>query len=546
MAEEDDVIDMEMEENDIINEAQEEEEEEEEEEEDIPQYDVVELDFDYEFDACRFFDFSRPESDAEARFSELWFDSAPTYPPSPFVAKLFQSEGFYSQNANGLPIPQCDDDVSLVDDDDDISQHEMYSHHNVPYQEKRTNVLRNVKGSSFQDPQKQTGCLFGGQPMGFSFYNHLANDVKKTKPKSFAKPYMPRSSTLMKPTASQLAKQKQRQQTVDVRLKKGDDLLSSHSGTENQASKRQKLDGGLLRKIVDMKQPTSLTHKIPKKDAALQGINSQSKLRITIPREPDLETAHRAERIRSSSNREGEKATSTIGRYKARPLNKKIPEADACTISKRSTPHVQDFQPFRFRSTERTNQLASTAATTSNCQTTKNLNKANPVSTPGISNKDGKRCDSVDASKLAERQLTNSFKARPLDRKILTSRGDIGVFRNNKRDVTVPKEFEFQTAKRNHPNPPVDLFSKLSLAGEPQPKSCAQPQSLQRSCIPSKGSKENRWESFQPDQNVRKTLLTKDIQDVHQGKHILNVASAGIGEVVLGNVMNRSSAMWRK
>ncbi|KAK9668247.1 hypothetical protein RND81_13G044600 [Saponaria officinalis] len=509
---------------------------------DIQVYDVVELDFEYEFDASRFFDFTRPESVAEARVSELWFDSAPSYPPSPFVAKLFQSEGFYSQNANALPISQYDDSVSLADDDDNISQHEMHRHHNEPYQEKRTNVLQNAKSGNLQDSQKQSGCLFGGQPMGFSFYNHLANDMKKTKTKSLAKPYMPRSSTLMKPTASQLAKQKQRQQTIDVRLKTGDDMLSSHCGTENQASKRQKLDGGLLRKIVDMKQPTSLTHKIPKKDVVPHCMNTQSKLRITIPREPDLETAHRAERVRSTINREGEKATSTIGRFKARPLNKKIFEADVCTIPK-STPHVQDFQAFRFRSTERTKHN-STATATPFCQTMKMLSKANPASTPEISNKDGKRCDSVDAPKLAERQLAHSFKARPLDRKILTSRGDLGIFRNSKRDVTVPKEFEFQTAKRNHQNPPIDLFSKLSLAGEPQQKSCSQPQLLQRSCIPSKGSKENRWESCQQDQNLKH--LTKEIQDVHRGKHIFSISSAGTGEVGLGNAMNRSGAMWRK
>ncbi|KAH9612402.1 hypothetical protein KSS87_014427, partial [Heliosperma pusillum] len=118
-----------------------------------------------------------------------------------------------------------------------------------------------------------------------------------------------------------------------------------------------------------MKQPTNLTHKIPKKvwqeasDIAPQGMNVQSKLRITIPREPDLETALRAERTRSISSKEGEKPTSTFGRYKARPLNKKILEAPACTIPKR-TPHVQDFQAFRFRTTERTKQTASTATTT--------------------------------------------------------------------------------------------------------------------------------------------------------------------------------------
>ncbi|XP_074306441.1 uncharacterized protein LOC141641686 [Silene latifolia] len=91
---------------------------------------------------------------------------------------------------------------------------------------------------------------------------------------------------------------------------------------------------------------------------------------------------------------------------------------------------------------------------------------------------------------------------------ILMSRRDLGVFRICKRDVTAPKEFEFQTAKINHQNPPVELFSK--------------------------GSKENRWESCQEGQNVR-----RDIQDTHQGKQILNVASSVAGELGPGNAMSR-------
>ncbi|XP_074264870.1 protein TPX2-like isoform X2 [Silene latifolia] len=500
-------------------------------EDDIPLYDVVEVDFEYEFDAARFFDFSKPESQAEARMSELWFNSAPNYPPSPFVTKLFQMEGFYSQKADALPLANYDDGMSSVDDDADIHQQEQYSYQNKPYQETSSQAWWNAKGGSLQDAKKQAECLFGGQSTGLTFYNHLANDMKKTKTKSLAKPHMPRSSTLMKPTASQLAKQKQRQQAIDVRFKIGEGLSTSHCGTENQAPKRQKLDGGLSRKIVDMKQPTNLTHKIPKKDIAPQGMNLQSKLRITIPREPDLETAHRAERTRSISSKEGEKPTSTIGRYKARPLNKKILEAPACTIPKRSTPQVQDIQAFRFRTIERAKQTASTATI---CQTTKGLNKGNPASTSETVNNDGKRCDSVDAPKLAERPLAHSFKARPLDKKILTSRGDLGIFRNSKRDVTVPKEFEFQTAKRNHQNPPIELFSKLSLAGEPQPKNGAKPQLPQRTCIFSKGSKENRWESCHEGQNVK-----RDMQDTHQGKQILDVTSSGAAEFGPGHAMNR-------
>ena len=43
---------------------------------------AVEIDLDYEFDAARYFDFTRDESPAEARQAELWFESAKSYPPS--------------------------------------------------------------------------------------------------------------------------------------------------------------------------------------------------------------------------------------------------------------------------------------------------------------------------------------------------------------------------------------------------------------------------------------------------------------------------------
>jgi hypothetical protein len=56
---------------------------EEDEETEIPHVFIAhEIDLEYEFDAARFFDFTKPESSAEALQAELWFQNAPTYPPS--------------------------------------------------------------------------------------------------------------------------------------------------------------------------------------------------------------------------------------------------------------------------------------------------------------------------------------------------------------------------------------------------------------------------------------------------------------------------------
>lgn len=44
--------------------------------------DDFEFDIDFEFDAPRFYDFSRPELDSETEEIEIWFQSAGNYPPS--------------------------------------------------------------------------------------------------------------------------------------------------------------------------------------------------------------------------------------------------------------------------------------------------------------------------------------------------------------------------------------------------------------------------------------------------------------------------------
>lgn len=47
------------------------------------------VDFEYEYDAPRFFDFCRWESDGEAMVSERWFDSVPSNPPSRKMTNTF-------------------------------------------------------------------------------------------------------------------------------------------------------------------------------------------------------------------------------------------------------------------------------------------------------------------------------------------------------------------------------------------------------------------------------------------------------------------------
>jgi len=45
-------------------------------------FSLEKFDIDFEFDAPRFYDFSKPELDSETEETELWFQSAGNYPPS--------------------------------------------------------------------------------------------------------------------------------------------------------------------------------------------------------------------------------------------------------------------------------------------------------------------------------------------------------------------------------------------------------------------------------------------------------------------------------
>ncbi|TYI52499.1 hypothetical protein E1A91_D12G252100v1 [Gossypium mustelinum] len=428
--------------------------------------DVREIDLNYEFDAARFFDFTSEESPVEAREAELWFESAPSYPPS-------RNEG----TKGG------------------ISAHIQ-------------KILQNALNKPFQ------------LTSGLTTYNHLPSDKLKTRPKS-VKP-VPRSSTLMKPTASQLAKQNRPTQVATSRFQKllvlnSNRSLGNSSVVESQAAKRQKLEGGLLHKVEEVKQQTTLVHKAPKKDGAKDRNAINTKLRLTIPREPELETAHRAQRIRPKNDTEEEHVTSVTHRFKARPLNRKILEAPSLPLPKKSVPKLPEFQEFHLKTQERAVHLSSAvfSSSTHTNAVDKGFEKPCIISANGNETREARRPSFMDATSQDVCDKKYNFKARPLNRKIFSSKGDIGVFRNIKRETTVPMEFNFHTEKRVPQNPPIELFSKLSLTAELQPSNGSQMTSSRPTFTSTKvilGSKENRLTSFQPENEMRylakeKTLL---------------------------------------
>lgn len=58
------------------------------------EFSFEEFDIDFEFDAPRFYDFSRPELDSETEEIEIWFESSGNYPPSRKKKILFYYKDF--------------------------------------------------------------------------------------------------------------------------------------------------------------------------------------------------------------------------------------------------------------------------------------------------------------------------------------------------------------------------------------------------------------------------------------------------------------------
>lgn len=427
-----------------------------------------EIDLDYEFNAPRFFDFTRPETPAEAHEAELWFQTAASYPPSPFVRRLVVREDLFFDDVSDSPKSEHVECTSNVDDEKSSvplgigfsdTAFENYGSKALGdhISGLLAGILQNEGTKSLQEP---TGLTFGNKTTS----NHLNYKAKSAVPKR---------STLMKPTASQLAKQNRPAKNLGSRFQKpltqNEQNLSMSSGADNQAAKRQKVEGGLLYKVSDMKQQTNFVHKKPMKAVTVEQNCACSKLKLTIPREPDLKTAHRAQRIRPKNVGEVEHVIVAAPRFKARPLNRKILEAPSLLPPKRSTPRLPEFQEFHLKTLERAMQHTSATSSSLHCNDfDKGWDKHTAASALENRVRDLRRPTAMGAPTYDGSGYTHIFKARPLNKKILPSKGD-GCFFPNKQETTVPMEFDSQPEKEAQHNPPIELFSKLSLTSEAQP-----------------------------------------------------------------------------
>ncbi|KAL0699133.1 hypothetical protein Bca4012_055255 [Brassica carinata] len=461
------------------------------------------IDLEYEFDAARWFDFTRMESPEESQSAEFWFHSAPSYAPSPFVTKLLLSEEVSDDKTEA---------ASTRSEATDVCERDRYqpSHMNKTGNGMRFGIFSSQQGSNLKNVSRQP--LFKGPTVS----NHNHNDKPKFRAKSSIRS-TPRSSTLMRPTASQLAKQNNPRwlkfhMQVDQIHEKG---LCGTSGTEVHAAKRQKLDGGLLRKVADTKQEMNFVHKIPKKDTTLdRSSQQQTRTKITIPQEPDFATSQRAHRTRNKNDAKLEQEPTTVYRFKARPFNRKIFDAPSLPIRKKSTPKLPEFQEFHLKTSERAMQHSSAVTTRCNQgnDAYKGSDKSNINDALDGVNREVRRPSAMDISKLDVSEGKHIFKARPLNK----------------------KEFSFHSEKRVQPDLPTDLFSKLSIKSEVKQKKGSRTRFPQ-----AKGFKENRVNSFQAGNEVT-TRLADGKTVCSAGQHIQSGNSGRIHETDQRWTANRS------
>ncbi|PRQ49945.1 putative TPX2 central domain-containing protein [Rosa chinensis] len=518
----------------------------------------------YEFSAPRFFDFIKDETDDDKINAELWFDSATAYAPSPFMPRIKTGRSFtvesmcdFTEAENmqkNLESSSADDDSTETKTESKITPE--LKEETIPTEAKEENSTRQAnmisadkveekctiddgsvlatavslnKGTDMTNEKENSNSVActPKPPMNYSKKGDLLSDSKKHQG---AKKI---SSMVRNPSGLRGKSHLHSSQTKNVKpyTMKREENVKNTTGTpmlaqENQAIKRQKLDGGRSRQILNPK-PQTLPHK--SKLGYTSGMHSSStavktqkedrkmyvrepaapfvsmaemmnrfqsstrdlslphsslshmkpKLTLTRPKEPEFETSQRVRSVRVKSTAElEEEMMAKIPKFKARPVNKKILEAPSLPAKPRSTPQPPEFQEFHLETMARANQNAETSSVASTDVPRQNKQSKphhlTEPKTPTLHTLLRARPPRVKTSLEIEQEELEKipkFKAKPLNKKIFESKGDLGMFCNAKKQVTKPQEFHFATNERIPPPPPPsaihDLFDKLSLNSEP-------------------------------------------------------------------------------
>ncbi|EEF44398.1 protein with unknown function [Ricinus communis] len=469
----------------------------------------------YEFSAPRFYDFTKGESDEETLKAELWFDQALSYAPSPFMPRIKTGRSFkveslcdfseaeqkqeVTESSSDSPSPSSSSEIkpqveimnSTETKEKETTLQEANKENNanlvnVSCQEDKMETIRAEETES-----KTETCCTPEPPVASQKEGLLTNSKKHQSGRHIAT--LVRNPSALKPKNQSQSSQVKgfKPESVKRETKIKNTPGASILAQENQAIKRQKLEGGRSREILNVKPPQPLHHKSKlglvsgssnssvankmKKEERKVYVREQpapfvsmaemmkkfqsstrdlkTQLTLTTPKEPEFETAQRVRSVRIKSSAElEEEMMAKIPKFKARPLNKKefhletaaraTQNADSASVASTEVSHKSQWKP--------------------NCLTEPKA----PVLHTTLRARPPKVKSS---SELEKEELENipKFKARPLNKKIFESKGELGLFCNVKKHVTIPQEFHFATNERIPPPAAVaDLFDKERGAGK--------------------------------------------------------------------------------
>ncbi|KAK2434701.1 hypothetical protein P8452_31770 [Trifolium repens] len=506
------------------------------------------IDETYEFSAPRFFDFTKGESDDEIRRAELWFHTALSYAPSPFMPKIKAGRSItvdtlcdFSEADNHMPkmSANVEDNVSKSNTQSE-SMTSKIKEHDEAKEEKLTTVSQVISTNKKDDApsceaKEENNSTSLEDIVGKEMSDHKGGQCLKVVASTEASVEVAKDVCTPNPalrknvnTTSTNSKKQQNSKKVSTNTKTRlqsaatkSTLGTPHFAQENQAIKRQKLEGGKTRQILNPKPQTlphdksklgycSSTSKIHKEDRKVYVretpktpasapfvsmaemmkrfqsstrdlplpntlSHTKPKLTLTRPKEPEFETNQRVRpaRVKSAAELE-EEMMAKMPKFKARPLNKKILQTSTLPPMPRSTPQQPEFKEFHLETLARAHQNTDSASKASS-EVSHKENTSKPHLTepkpPLLQTSLRARPPTVKSSLEIEQEELEKipkFKARPLNKKIFESKGDIGIFCHMKKHVTEPQEFHFATNERFPPPTSVaDLFDKLSLKSEP-------------------------------------------------------------------------------
>ncbi|XP_049413557.1 protein TPX2 [Solanum stenotomum] len=505
----------------------------------------------YEFSAPRFFDFIDGETGEDMRKAELWFEITSSYAPSPCMPRIKTNRSVQVEipcdftegeklESNTRPAAEVKEEVTPDENNklaakvlsSEVKEEVTPDENNKPAAKvlssevkeevtpddaigvERNGSLPNPESVEKQPTSQEICTPRPPQTMSKKIDPRKTDsNNQKTAKKTTSmlrNPSALKSKTLPVKSANPVSMRKQAIMRSAVR--------TPNFGQENQAIKRQKLESGKAKQILDVK-PQYLPHKtkpgaivstfstatkthkedrkmyvrepvpqfistaemMKKFQCSTRGTSSSNshrkpnKLTLTAPKEPEFETAQRVRptTVKSSAELE-EEMMAKIPKFKARPLNKKILEAPQLPTLPKSTPQLPEFKEFHLETMARANQNVETSSVLSMESTQSHQWKPHLTApkSPVLQTSLRARLPQMKSTEELEKEELEKipkFRARPFNKKIFESKGDLGMFCNTKKHVTVPEEFHFATDERIPPPANVtDLFDKLSLYSEPR------------------------------------------------------------------------------